>query len=134
MHKLWIMLDQIILIRNSTSLHYPFTILVCKDIRIRKFEYVAKTSTPDLPEWAAIGFFYLKSKRVLVFNSIIIYFTDLFSLYIFIQNAYANKKVFEKKANKLFLIMFNGSNCDRKSQLSGILTVPLNPRVPLYFF
>ena len=23
--------------------------------------------------------------------------------------------------------MFNGSNCDRKSQLSGILTGPLNP-------
>ena len=25
--------------------------------------------------------------------------------------------------------MFDGSNCDRKSQLSGILTEPLNPRV-----
>jgi len=24
--------------------------------------------------------------------------------------------------------MFNGSNCDRKSQLSGILTESLNPR------
>ena len=24
--------------------------------------------------------------------------------------------------------MFNGSNCDRKSQLSGTLTEPLNPR------
>ena len=24
--------------------------------------------------------------------------------------------------------MFRGSNCDRKSQLSGILTEPLNPR------
>ena len=24
--------------------------------------------------------------------------------------------------------MFNGSNCDKKSQLSGILTEPLNPR------
>ena len=24
--------------------------------------------------------------------------------------------------------MFNGSNCDRKLQLSGILTEPLNPR------
>ena len=29
--------------------------------------------------------------------------------------------------------MFNGSNCDRKSQLSGKVTEPLNPRdtVPL---
>ena len=24
--------------------------------------------------------------------------------------------------------MFNGSNCDRKSQLSGVLAEPLNPR------
>ena len=24
--------------------------------------------------------------------------------------------------------MYKGSNCDRKSQLSGILTEPLNPR------
>ena len=40
------------------------------------------------------GFFYLKST---VYNSTIIYFTDLFILYFFIQNAYANKKVFKKK-------------------------------------
>jgi len=30
--------------------------------------------------------------------------------------------------------MFNGSNYDRKSQLSGILTEPLNPRVQDSFF
>ena len=36
------------------------------------------------------------------------------------------KKYLIKKAEQ---IMFNGSNCDRKSQLSGILTEPLNPRV-----
>ena len=30
-----------------------------------------------------------------------------------------------KKAKK---IMYNGTNCDRKPQLSGILTEPLNPR------
>ena len=35
------------------------------------------------------------------------------------------KKYLRKKTNK---IMFNGSNCDRKSQLSGILTGQLNPR------
>ena len=28
--------------------------------------------------------------------------------------------------------MFNGSNCDRKLQLSGILAEPLNPRAPFY--
>ena len=27
--------------------------------------------------------------------------------------------------------MLNGSNCDRKSQFSGILTEPLNPRAML---
>ena len=26
--------------------------------------------------------------------------------------------------------MFNGSNCDQKSQISGKLTEPLNPREP----
>ena len=34
----------------------------------------------------------------------IIHFTDLFILYIFIQNAYANKKYFWKKAKKLCLM------------------------------
>ena len=28
--------------------------------------------------------------------------------------------------------MSNGSNCDRKPQLSGILTEPLNPREAVY--
>ena len=36
------------------------------------------------------------------------------------------KKYLRKKANKLCLM--HGSNCDRKSQLSAILTEPLNPR------
>ena len=35
----------------------------------------------------------------------------------------ANKKVFKKKGYK---IMYEGLNCDRKSQLSEILTEPLN--------
>ena len=51
--------------------------------------------------------------------------TDLFILYFFIQNVYANKKLFKKKGYK---VMSNGSNCDRKSQLYEILTEPLNPR------
>ena len=29
-------------------------------------------------------------------------------------------------------VMFIGSNCDRKSHLSGILTEPLNPRAVPY--
>ena len=55
---------------------------------------------------SSIRFLLFEIKRILVFNSIIIYFTDLFMFYIFIQNAYANKKVFNKKG---YQIMFNGS-------------------------
>ena len=72
-------------------------------------------SHTGLARVSSIRFLLFEIKRVLVFNSIIIYFTDLF---IFNQNAYANKKVFSKKGQQ---IMFNGSNCDQKSQLSGIL-------------
>ena len=46
---------------------------------------------------SSIRFLLFEIKRVMVFNSIIIYFTDLFILYIFIQNAYASNKAFEKK-------------------------------------
>ena len=49
----------------------------------------------------------------------------MFILYFFIQNVYSDKNVFKKKGKKN---LFNGSNSDRKSQVSGILTEPLNPR------
>ena len=51
------------------------------------------------------------------------YLTDWFILYFFIQNSSANK--IRKNGKE---IIFNGLICDRKSQLSGILTNPLNPR------
>ena len=40
------------------------------------------------------------------------------------------KSYLRKKAIKLcmYKVMYKGSNCDRKSQLSEILTEPLNPR------
>ena len=50
--------------------------------------------------------------------STIFYFTDLFIH--FIQNA---------KKEQGLQVMFNRSNFDRKSLLSGILTEPLNPLV-----
>ena len=50
--------------------------------------------------------------------------TDLFILYFFIQKVYTKKKLFNKKGYK---VMYKGSNCDRKSQLSEIMTKPLNP-------
>jgi len=46
---------------------------------------------------SSIWFLQFEIKRVLVFTSIIIYFTDLFTINNFIQNAYDNKKVFYKK-------------------------------------
>ena len=47
----------------------------------------------------SIRFLLFEIRRVLVLYSIIIYFTDLFILYIFIRNVYA-----KKKANKLCLM------------------------------
>ena len=41
-------------------------------------------------------------KRVLVYNSTIFKLTDLFILYFFIQNVYADEKVFLKKTTKLY--------------------------------
>ena len=73
---------------------------------------------------SSIRFLLFEIKRVFVYNSTIFYLTDLFILYFFLQNAYADKKVFLKKKLKN---VFNGSNCDRKSQRSGIMTEPLNP-------
>ena len=59
-------------------------------------------------------FLLFEIKRVLVYNSTIYKLADLFILYYFVQNVYADKKVFKKKGWK---IMYNGWNCDRKSQL-----------------
>ena len=56
------------------------------------------------PGVSSIRFLLFEIKRVLVFNSIIIYFTDLFILYTFIQNAFANQKYLGKKADKLCLM------------------------------
>ena len=69
--------------------------------------------------------YYNLNKRVFVYNSTVFKFTDLFISYSFIQNIYANKKLFQIKGYKN---MQKGSNCDRKSHFSEILTEPLNPR------
>ena len=54
---------------------------------------------------------------------------DLF-IYTFPFKMYMpTKKSLKQKGYK---IMYNGSNFDRKSQLSEILTEPLNPRDPLH--
>ena len=69
--------------------------------------------------------FLFEIKRVLVYNLKI--FTDLFILYFFVRNVYADKKVFLKRQK----VMHNGSTCELKFKFSEILTEPLNPRAPL---
>ena len=58
---------------------------------------------PGLTRVSSIRFLLFEIKRVLVLNSIIIYFTDLFIFYMYIQNACANKKVFKKKGKKNYV-------------------------------
>ena len=60
---------------------------------------------------SSVRFILFEIKRVLVYI-----ITDLFTLYFFIQNA-------DKKAKTVII----KKNCDRKSQISWILTEPLNP-------
>jgi len=49
---------------------------------------------------------------------------------IFLFYTFHSKRISRQKSikDKRLKITFNSSNCDQKSQLSGILTEPLNPR------
>ena len=53
----------------------------------------------------------------------------MFVLYFSLKLYMSAKKVFKRKDKKN---KFNGIDCDQKSQLSGILTEPLNIRILLY--
>ena len=79
---------------------------------------------PGLTRVRSIRFLLFEIKFGLWGNNLLIY--GFAVLYFFIKNVRIcrQRKYLRKKAKK----MFNGSNCDRKSQLSGILTEPLNPR------
>ena len=52
----------------------------------------------------SIWFLEFVIKNVLVYNSTIFKLTDLFILYFFIQNAYADKKLFRQKAKNVCLM------------------------------
>ena len=81
---------------------------------------------PGLTKVNSIWFLLFEIKRVLVNNSTIQKLTDFFIPYTFSFQMYmSSKKCLGKKAIKN---MFNGSNWVKKSQISGILTKPLNPR------
>jgi len=86
---------------------------------------MAGAGSPWTNRVGSIRFLLFEIKRVLVYNLTAFYLTDLFILYFFIRNTYADKILFKKKAIKN---LFNETNCDRKSKLSGILTEPLSPR------
>ena len=83
---------------------------------------------PELTRERSIRFLLFEIKRVFVLNSTVFKLTDLFILYFYIQNVYANKKVLKIKSYYV-----KGSYCDRKSQFSEILTEPLNPRGSVIF-
>ena len=60
---------------------------------------------PGLTRVGSIPFLLFEIKRVfLVYNSTIFYVTDFFILYFFLQNKYADKKVFMKKTKQLCLM------------------------------
>ena len=80
---------------------------------------------PELTRERRIRSLLFEIKRVFVYNSTVFRLTDLFLLYFFIPNVYANKIIFKIK---VYEIMLKGSNCDRKSPFSEILTEPLNLR------
>ena len=71
---------------------YPIFALVYSDIYI----YII-SDDPELTRERSILFLSFEIKRVFVYNSTVFRLTDLFSLYFFIQNVNANKKVFKIK-------------------------------------
>ena len=79
----------------------------------------------ELTPKRSILFRLFEIKRVFVYISTIFKLTDLFILY-FSFKMYMPTKKGDK-------IMYKGSNCGRKSQLSEILTEPLNPRDTVMF-
>ena len=80
-------------IKNSKLLNRNICILEFLDFWCKAISYNAQAHRTNQSEQHSVS----SIKHVLVYKSIIIYFTDLFNLYIFIQNVYANKKVFDKK-------------------------------------
>ena len=81
---------------------------------------------PGLTRVRGIRFLLFEIIRVLVYILTIFKLTDLFVIYFLLKVYMPAKKYLRKKAEKLCLI--GRRNCDGKSQLSGILTEPINPR------
>ena len=70
--------------------------------RLKLEDYEIKKVTfnklhPELTRERSIRFLLFEIKRVFVYNSTIFKLTDLFTLYFFIQNVYANKKSIHDK-------------------------------------
>ena len=80
---------------------------------------------------SSIRFLQFEIKRVLVYNSTIFYLTDLFILYLFIQNVHADKKVF-KKGKKLCLM--SQILIESHSFLEYWQNRALNPHAVRFFF
>ena len=78
---------------------YLILLLSCLTFVKMFFSKFHKTNTehPGLTRVSSIRFLLFEIKRVLVYSTIL-YFTDLFNLYIFIQHALLTKKYKTKKA------------------------------------
>ena len=80
---------------------------------------------PGLTRVSSIRFLLFEIKRVLVYIIQQSFNLRICLFYIFSFKMHMpTKKYLRKKLKNVF----NGSNCDQKSQRSGILTEPLNPR------
>ena len=64
---------------------------------LKSFFFNSNIIHPKLTRVRSIWFLLFKLKRVLVYNSTLFNLTDLYILYFFIQNIYADKKVLKKK-------------------------------------
>ena len=82
---------------NVFTLRGQLKITKCHVLNVDN-EYASKvTNHPGLTRVSSIRFLLFEIKRAFVFNSTIFYLTDMFIIYFFLQNAYADKKVFKKK-------------------------------------
>jgi len=74
--------------------------LIIFKLFVIKCSFSAKVH-PELTRERSIRFLLFEIKRVFVYISTIFKLTDLFILYFFIQNVYANKKIFKIKGYKI---------------------------------
>ena len=95
----------------------------------RFFYFINSIIHAELTRERSIWFLLFKIKRVFVYYSTIFTLTICLSYAFSFEMYMPTKKLFKKKG---YSNMYKGSKCDRKSQLSEILTELLTQRVLLW--